>query len=118
MSQPGPSAPRRARHLMDPANPRPAYRGSGMSLTHVQQWIASTLAVSTVMHLAIGFVLAAYFAKHGGPTPQVGLLVVAGLLGSLGIAAGFAIHRRSMLTPWLIAGWLPSLVGAWLIFWR
>lgn len=102
---------------MDPSNPVPRRRDP-MSLSQVQQWVASTLVVTTILHLAIGFVVAAYFARHGGATPQVGLLVIAAVVGVLAVAAGFLIHRRSPVSPWLITGLLPAAVGAWLIFGR
>jgi hypothetical protein len=32
----------------------------------------------------------------------------------VGVAAGFAIHQRSVLTPWLLVGLVPGIVGLWL----
>lgn len=99
---------------MDPANPRPVRRDS-MSLGQVQQWILSTLAVTTIMHLALGFVVAAWWAGSADLTPRIGMLVVAGMFGTVAIAAGLAIHRRPLVSPWLLLGWIPALVGLWLV---
>ncbi len=107
--------PRRRRHLLDPADPTPRDTTGGMSLTSVQRWVLSTLAVSTVVHLAIGLVFAAAHADGERAGAEVGLLIIAGVVGMLGVAAGFLIHERSPLTPWLLTGLAPALVGALLV---
>ena len=85
-----------------------------MSLTQVQQWVMSALAVTTILHLAAGLAVAAVFAD--ARDAQVGLNVIAGAVGVLAVAAGFLIHRRSPVTPWLLLGVLPGLIGAWFTF--
>ena len=108
------AAPRRRRHLMDPANPvRPV---DDRSLTHVQRWVMSTLAVLTIAHLAAGLVLAALETPDTATASRVGLNVIAGAFGVLAVAAGRAIHRRPVLTPWLLLGLVPTAVGLWLAF--
>ncbi len=116
MSQPDrPPAPApRRRHLMDPANPRPAQRG-GMAMGTVQRWVMSVLAVTTIGHFAAGLVLAAVFMDRAEQVARVGLVGIAGVVGVMGVAAGFLIHQRSVLTPWLAAGLLPLVVGLWLV---
>ena len=37
--------------------------------------------------------------------------MIAGAFGVLAVAAGLAIHKRPLLTPWLLLGLLPALVG-------
>lgn len=108
--------PRRARHLIDPNAPRPVrnVREESRSLTRVQQWVMSTLAVTTILHFSAGLVLAAIFLDERGTTSQIGLDVIAGIFGVLAVAAGLAIHRRSVLTPWLLIGVVPGVVGVWL----
>ena len=110
------SQPRRARHLIDPNAPRPVrnVRDESRSLTRVQQWVMSTLAVTTILHFSAGLVLAAIFLDERGTTSQIGLDVIAGIFGVLAVAAGLAIHRRSVLTPWLLVGVVPGVVGVWL----
>lgn len=111
------SAPPRRRHLIDFDNPPPP--STERALTSVQRWIVSTLAVSTILHLCFGLVFAAYFADVDQQAARVGLLIVAGLFGTFAFLAGLAIHQRrgwSLLSPWLLMGWVPSAVGAFLIF--
>lgn len=107
--------PRCARHLIDPANPPVRnVREESRSLTRVQQWVMSTLAVTTILHFSAGLVLAAMFLDERGTSSQIGLDVIAGIFGVMAVAAGFAIHRRSVLTPWLLLGVVPGIVGVWL----
>ena len=106
-------APKPRRHLMTPGQPpRPAPPG-GMSLTSVQRWIMSTLAVTTILHLSGGLVLAA--KVNDVRSSQIGLLVIAGAFGVLAFAAGVLIHGKSPLHPLLLLGLLPALAGAWWI---
>jgi hypothetical protein len=99
---------------MDPANPRPQ-AGPSMSMSSVQRWVMSVLAVTTIMHFAGGLVLAAVFLETTRAGAQVGLCVIAGVVGVLGVAAGFLIHQKSVLTPWLVVGLLPAVVGLFLV---
>ncbi|HEY0905530.1 MAG TPA: hypothetical protein VGE14_16740 [Marmoricola sp.] len=117
MSTPDAGQPRRARHLMDPNAPRRPrnLQQERKDLTRVQQWVMSTLFVTTILHLAAGLVIAAMFLDERGTGAQVGLCVIAGAFGVIAVAAGFAIHRKSPLTPWLLVGTLPTLVGVWLV---
>ena len=107
---------RRARHLIDPDAPRQArdHEAEMRSLSRVQQWVLSTLAVTTILHLSAGLVLAAMFLDDRGRSSQIGLDVIAGIFGVLAVAAARAIHRRPILTPWLLVGVVPGVVGAWL----
>jgi hypothetical protein len=107
---------RRPRHLLDPANPRPMPRRDPMSLSQVQKWVMSVLAVTTIGHLSAGLVVAAYFLADGRDGARVGLLLIAAFFGMVAVAVGFLIHRRSPVTPWLLAGLLPAVVGA-VLFW-
>lgn len=111
------AAPRRARHLIDPHAPRPARDQSheDRSLTRVQRWVMSVLAVSTIAHLAGGIVLAALTIDDPQPGARVGLCVIAGAFGVLAVAVGLAIHGRRLLSPWLLIGVLPTVIGIWLL---
>lgn len=114
--RPGAPPPRRAKHLMDLGAPRPtAPSRPGMSLTHVQMWVMSVLAVSTGLHMSAGVVAAAYFVENGAGA-QVGLLVIAGLFGVGSVLAGRAIHQKRLLSWWVLLGWAPALVGGYLVF--
>ena len=111
--QPFARQPVRRRHLMDPANPRPS--SSSMSMGSVQRWVMSVLAVTTIGHLSAGLVVAAVFLDTTRPGAQVGVDVIAGIVGVLGVAAAFVIHQKRPLTPWLALGLLPALVGLYFI---
>jgi uncharacterized membrane protein len=107
---------RRARHLIDPDAPRPVRdpQAEMRDLSRVQQWVLSTLAVTTILHLSAGLVLAAMFLDDRGVSSQIGLDVIAGIFGVMAVAAALAIHRRPILTPWLLVGVVPGVIGIWL----
>lgn len=101
---------------MDPANPRPpAPRNGEMSLSTVQKWVMSTLAVTTILHMALGLILAAGVVEDDRRSAQIGLLVIAGIFGIFAVVAGMAIHGAKLLSPWVLLGILPALIGAYFI---
>lgn len=100
---------------MDPDNPvRPV---NDTSLTHVQRWVMSVLAVFTIAHLAIGIAIGALFVRDDAVAARLGLCVIAAAFGVIGVATGFLIHGKRPHTwpyaPWLLLGLLPGLAGAW-----
>ena len=106
---------KRRRHLMDPAAPRPAPSGS-MSLSQVQKWVMSSLAVTTILHLAVGLIIAAAVVDDDRMDARVGLLVIAGCFGVLSVVAALAIHQKPLLSPWLLLGLVPAVVGIAFVF--
>ena len=105
-------APRRRRHLMDPANPQ--RQVNDRSLTRVQRWVMSVLVVTTILHMSGGLILAATFLD--APTAsRVVLCVIGGAFGVIAVAVGIAIHGRKVLTPWLLLGFIPLVVGLVLV---
>ena len=114
MSEADVAPARRRRHLIDLDNPPPPSPKYSMSLNRVQTWVLSTLAVATILHMSAGLVVAALFAPR--MDAKVGLLVIGGLFGVVSVAAGLAIHRRRILSWWLLLGWIPAVVGAYLAF--
>ncbi|MDN4174854.1 hypothetical protein QWY28_17965 [Nocardioides sp. SOB77] len=119
MSAPTPP-PRRARHLLDPDNPRPArpVRPGGsqrsMSIDVVQRYVLSVLAATTILHMSAGLVIAGLVIDDENRTSQVGLCVLGGAFGVMAVAAALAIHRKNPLSPWLLLGTIPGIVGVWL----
>jgi predicted anti-sigma-YlaC factor YlaD len=110
------AAPRRQRHLLDPEDLRRSHartQSSHASLTNVQRWVMSVLAVTTILHLAVGLVVAAVYVDRG-TSARVGLSVIAAAFGVIAVATGLVIHRRSALSPWLLLGLLPGVAGLWL----
>jgi hypothetical protein len=107
------TTPRPRKHLMVPGQP-PLQRRDSMSLSQVQRWVMSTLAVTTILHLAAGLVLAALYVDT--LDAQIGLLVIAGAFGMISVAVGLMIHQKRPVSPWLALGVLPTLIGAFLVF--
>jgi hypothetical protein len=89
-----------------------------MTLTQVQRWVLSVLAVTTIFHLSAGLVLASFYVDGARTGARIGLLVIAGLFGVLAVVAGLGIHGRSPVSAWLLLGWVPSIVGVYLMFGR
>ena len=116
MSAPEPSTPRRARHLMDPHAPRPAPDpGAIARLERVQKWVLSVLVATTILHLSAGLAISAAFVDEDRLDAVIGLNVLAGLFGVVAVAAGLAIHKRSLASPWLLLGLLPGVIGLALV---
>jgi len=105
--------PRPRKHLMTPGQPS-RQRQDAMSLTGVQRWVMSTLAVTTILHLAAGLIIAALYVTT--LDAQLGLLAISGAFGVIAVAVGLMIHQRKPFTPWLALGLLPTAVGAVLVF--
>jgi hypothetical protein len=105
-------------HLLDLDAPRRVVKDpekDARDLARVQKWVMSTLAVTTILHLVVGLVVAAVMLDDSPLTSQVGLTVVAGIFGVFAVAAGRAIHGRRILSPWLLLGLVPTAVGLSLV---
>jgi hypothetical protein len=98
---------------MDPANP--VRQVNDHRLTQVQRWVISVLAVTTILHLAAGLVVAAYFLDEQAVVSRVGLCVIAGAFGLVAAAVGRLIHQKPIASPWLLLGLVPGLVGLALV---
>ena len=116
-SQPAPK--RRPRHLMDPDNLRREVvrpTGSGaMNLEPVQRWVLSVLAFTTIIHLSVGIVIAALYLGDPTVSSRVGLNVIAAAFGVIAIAVFRGIHQWRFLSPWLLLGLVPGIVGIVLV---
>ena len=110
--------PRRARHLMDPNAPRRTveqHENAEKSLTRVQRWVMSVLAVTTLFHLQVGLIVAALYLDDPRPGAEVGLCLIAGAFGVISVALALLIHGRRPFSPWLVVGLVPAAVGIWLV---
>ena len=103
---------------MDPDAPRrPSSSAAAQrSLTRVQRWVMSTLAVTTILHLAVGLIIAAAVVDDDRMDARVGLLIIAGCFGVLSVVAALAIHQKPLLSPWLLLGVVPAVVGIAFVF--
>ncbi|WP_340538318.1 hypothetical protein [Nocardioides sp. GXZ039] len=109
---------RRAKHLIDPTAPRKRASPEEVArLERVQRTVLSVLVGTTIFHLAIGLVLAAVFIDDSERVAQVGLCLLGGAFGVCAFAAAFVIHqRKNVLSPWLLLGFAPTVVGLYFIF--
>ena len=104
-----PTRVRRSRHLMDPDNPvRPV---NDHSLTRVQRWVLSVLAVTTILHLSAGLVIGSFFLDESATVSRYGLCVIGGLFGVVAAAVARLIHQKPVASWWLALGFLPGVVG-------
>lgn len=85
-------------------------------LARVQKWVMSTLAVTTILHLVVGLVVAAVMLDDAPDSSKIGLNVIAGIFGAIAVATGLAIHGRRILSPWLLLGVVPTTIGLLLTF--
>jgi hypothetical protein len=107
----------RPRHLIDPDAPRPVRDTEAelRSLTQVQRWVASTLAVTTILHLTGGLIVAAMFLPNPTLSAQIGLNLIAGWFAVIAIGAGLLIHGRRVVSWWLLLALVPTALGLWLV---
>lgn len=115
------SMPRRTqkgqRHLLDLNAPRPSLeqqRRDAASLDRVRQWVLSALAVTTLLHLVGGVILAAIFLDRPTLVAQVGLNVMAGVFAVIAVALARVIHGKNPLSAWLLLGVAVVPLGLWL----
>jgi hypothetical protein len=109
---------RRPRHLLDPADIAQSHRqsqGTQESLTNVQRWVMSVLAVTTILHLAAGLVLAAVYMDDSRLDARIGLNVISAAIGVLAVVIARVIHGKPPLSPWLLLGLVPGAIGLWLV---
>lgn len=106
-------------HLLDMDAPRRVVTDpekDARDLARVRRWVMSVLAVTTIIHLVVGLVVAAVKIDDVPDTSKIGLTVIAGIFGAIAVATGLAIHGRRILSPWLLLGVVPTAVGLWLVF--
>lgn len=114
-SSPQPSPGKRRSHLIDPDAPRPVRDPQAeQRLTRVQQWVMSVLAVTTILHLSAGLIIAAVAIDNPSPGARVGLSIIAGAFGAMAVAAARGIHQKPILSWWLLLGLVPTAVGIYL----
>ncbi|WP_240641388.1 hypothetical protein [Nocardioides ferulae] len=107
---------KRRKHLIDPNAPRPVrdVAREQRSLSRVQRWVMSTLAVSTILHMSLALIVLTLLYEDAPLSSQIGLNVIAGAFGVLAVAAGLGIHGKRIVSPWLLLGVIPGIIGIWL----
>ena len=85
-------------------------------LARVQRWVMSVLAVTTIVHLVVGLVVAAVMLDDAPDSSRIGLNVIAGIFAAGAVAAGLRDPRQAHRLPWLLLGVVPTAIGLWLVF--
>lgn len=105
-------------HLLDLDAPRRVVEDpekDAQDLARVQRWVMSVLAVTTILHLSVGLLVAAVMLDDAPMTSKVGLSVIAGVFGAMAVATGRGLHGKPILSPWLLLGVVPTAIGLALI---
>jgi len=113
-----PRPAKRRRHLMDPDGPKPTFNPylEDASMIRVQQWVMSTLAVTTFAHLSVGLILAAIFLREPTLAAEIGLNIIAGAFGAIGAVSALAIHKKPLASWWVVVGFVvPAGAGLFLV---
>lgn len=110
-----------AKHLIDPANPRPRRRPEERErdlekLTRVKQWVTSALLVTTMIHFSVGLMIAAMAIDDDRVDARIGLNVIGGILLVAGGVGARLIHAKKPISLWLVPCVLPMFLGLWLTF--
>ena len=84
-----------------------------MSLTRVQQWVASTIIVMVGMGIAgpLAGVSATIDPGDQGRRLRLGIWLMSGLWGVATMGAVLVVHQHRLLSWWLLLGLVPALVA-------
>ena len=82
-----------------------------MSLTRVQQWVASSIIFVVGMGIAIPLAAVSPFIEEGegAPGAAVGLWVMSVIWGVATVVGILVVHRHRVLSPLLLLGVLPAV---------
>ena len=99
---------------MDPNAPRKAPEPRDFErLKRVQRRVVSVLVLTTVLHLAVGLVVAADHAPTDRTDARLALNLIAIVFMVGGIGATLVLNDRSWKSPWLLVGFVLGAVGIW-----
>lgn len=81
-----------------------------MQVERVQKWVMSTLLTTVLFIFAGGLaLLGQHLPERNGA--DVGLVVLAGFIGVTAILGIRAINALPLVTPWLVLGITPAILG-------
>ena len=87
-----------------------------MPIETVQRWVFAVILI----HIGGSPTLAlAAYSPHAEQTKHstgVGLWIMSGVVGLATTAGVLLIHQRSLLSPWMILGVVPTPVAAFFVF--
>lgn len=103
--------------MSSPDEKRPSPERQEMSLTQVQRWIISLL-IFVLCAFPVGGLIGLSHAvlKQDRTGSAIGLAIMSGVIGTIGVAGMRIAHQRSLLTPLLLLGMVPALIGAFFVF--
>lgn len=81
-----------------------------MRIETVQRWVASAILFHVGSVPAVTLAVYSIGVAETDYGKGVGLWFMSGVIGLLTVAGILAIFQRSLLSPWLIAGALPTAV--------
>jgi hypothetical protein len=81
-----------------------------VEIEKVQKVVMSALLTTVLFIFAAGLALLGQHLPEN-PGADVGLVVIAGFIGVTAILGIRAINALPLLTPWLVVGIAPALVG-------
>ena len=89
-----------------------------MSLTRVQQWVASTVIFIVGMGIAIPLAGISPFIEEGqgAPGAAAGLWAMSVIWGLATIVGILVVLRHRVLSPWLLLGIIPAVAVLPLMF--
>jgi ABC-type Fe3+-siderophore transport system permease subunit len=79
-----------------------------VEVERVQRWVASALVLTVCALFATGMAILSGTVDRPGSQP--GLLGISCVVGLMAMAGVRVINARSVITPWLLLGFLPAAV--------
>jgi MFS-type transporter involved in bile tolerance (Atg22 family) len=86
-----------------------------VQVERVQRWVASALVLTVCTLFATGMAILSGTVDRAGARP--GLLTISCVVGLMALSGVRLINRKSLLTPWLLLGFLPAVVVGF-YYWR
>jgi hypothetical protein len=85
----------------------------GMTLTRVQQWVATTVVLMLGMGIAAPLAGVSVAMDEGdrGAGSIVGIWIMSGLWGVATMFAVLVVHQHKLLSAWLLLGLLPAALA-------
>jgi hypothetical protein len=82
----------------------------------VQRWVVSVILIHVGGSPTLALAVYSPMLVRTNHTSGVGLWVMSGVVGLMTTVGVLLIHQRSLLSPWLILGALPTAVSAFYVF--
>jgi hypothetical protein len=83
-----------------------------VQVERVQRWVMSALLVTVCFIFASGLALLSATSAQANARPALlSMSLVVGLVGIVGVRL---VNAKSLVTPWLLLGVLPAVLG-WLV---